>query len=105
MNPCPPLTLGVIVHGPFPAIPTNVAAIVWLAWTLANVYVVAVATDEPSTSSVPTRYPALGVIVHVRLAPDVTVDAPAGAIEPLGPAVAVIVKLATVFTANDAAIV
>ena len=69
----------------------NVAAIVWFAITFVNVYVLAVATEEPSTDRFEREYPVFGVMVKVCVAPELTLTAPTGDIDPLAPDDAVMV--------------
>jgi hypothetical protein len=69
----------------------KVAAIVWFAVTFVNVYVLAVATEELSTDRFESEYPVFGVMVKTCVAPELTLTAPNGDIDPLAPADAVMV--------------
>jgi hypothetical protein len=64
----------------------NMALIVWFAVTFVNVYVLAVATEEPSTDRFEREYPVFGVMVKVCVASELTLTAPNGDIVPLAPA-------------------
>src|SRR5205085_2182780 len=80
----------------------NVAAIVWLAVTFANVYAATAPTEPPSTVTSAIVWQASGAIVYACEPPHATGVAPAGAIEPPAPALAVRVNDGV---ANVAAIV
>src|SRR6185295_13001811 len=79
-----------MVYGPRAA---NVALIVWLACTLLKVKLVIAPCDTPSTSTLATAKQALGTMLKVWLAPQFTLTAPLGLIEPPAPAEALIVKV------------
>src|SRR5262249_7395394 len=82
-----------IDHGPVLLFTAKLAAIVWFAVTLVNVYEPTAPTDEPSTVTSATWNPEFGVIVKAWFAPCATTTAPLGAIEPFAPALAVIVNV------------
>src|SRR5262249_25185334 len=96
LAPEPPVQLApptgdvTVAVGPWAS--ANVAERVWFACTAGNVKFVTAPTDEPFTSTFCTWKPAFGVIVNDGVAPSATVIVPLGAIEPLAPALAVIVQ-------------
>ena len=69
---------------------------VWFAVTLVKEYDVRAPTDVPSTVTFWTLYPHLGVIVKLRLPPELTLTFPNGEMVPPVPAEAVIVYVLVV---------
>jgi len=74
----------------------NAALMVWSAVTLLNVKEVTAPWLAPSTVTLETTNPELGVMVNDWLAPEFTTILPDGLIDPLLPALAVMVCVVTV---------